>query len=227
MVEILVKMEAFLSDCYKKVKQNRKFLILIGFVVVVYAVISAFNYFYDLVFVYPVNQVSQYNITNVTEKANLINQYRVTSIQLVTTVAQTVGGIAILFSLYLAWENLITARDGQITERFTRAVNQLEAVDKDGNPAIEIRLGGIYALERISKESSKDYWSIMEILTAYVRKNSPNTDIKNKDAHGNLDPKKISFDIQAILTVIRRRNNSFNNGESNSLDLSRFFFKIC
>ena len=37
---------------------------------------------------------------------------------------------------------------------------------------MEIRLGGIYALERISNESEKDYWPIMEILTAYVRKNS-------------------------------------------------------
>ena len=104
MVEILVKMEAFLSDCYNKIKQYKKFLILIGFVVVVYAAISAFYYFYDLIydliFVYPVNQVSQYNITNVTEKANLINQYRATSIQLVTTVAQIFGGIAVFTGLY-------------------------------------------------------------------------------------------------------------------------------
>ena len=37
---------------------------------------------------------------------------------------------------------------------------------------MEIRLGGIYALERISMESEDYYWPIMEILTAYVRKNS-------------------------------------------------------
>ena len=123
MVEILVKMEAFLSDCYNKIKQYKKFLILIGFVVVVYAAISAFYYFYDLIydliFVYPVNQVSQYNITNVTEKANLINQYRTTSIQLVTTFTQILGGIAVGIGIVFAWGNLITARDGQITERFT------------------------------------------------------------------------------------------------------------
>lgn len=46
------------------------------------------------------------------------------------------------------------------------------AVDQLGNEKLEIRLGGIYALERISNESEKDYWPIMEILTAYVRENS-------------------------------------------------------
>lgn len=39
-------------------------------------------------------------------------------------------------------ENLKIAQEGQITERFTRAIEQL------GNPATEIRLGGIYALGR-------------------------------------------------------------------------------
>ncbi len=31
--------------------------------------------------------------------------------------------------------------------------------------------------------------------------------------------RKVSLDIQAILTVIGRRKNSFNNGEANCLDL--------
>ena len=32
---------------------------------------------------------------------------------------------------------------------------------------------GIYALERIAKESREDYWPVMEILTAYVREHAP------------------------------------------------------
>ncbi len=38
---------------------------------------------------------------------------------------------------------------------------------------LEVRLGGIYALERIARDSPKDHWTIMEVLTAYVRENSP------------------------------------------------------
>ena len=36
-----------------------------------------------------------------------------------------------------------------------------------------MRLGGIYALERIANDSDKDYWPIMETLTAYVRERVP------------------------------------------------------
>ncbi len=98
-------------------------------------------------------------INNVTEKVTQENQSR-------ATLAQILGGIAIGIGIYFAWGNLTTAREGQITERFTRAIDQL------GNKNLEIRLGGIYALERIANESQRDYWPIMEILTAYVRKNS-------------------------------------------------------
>jgi hypothetical protein len=83
-------------------------------------------------------------------------------------VAQMVAGIFVLFGLYLGWRRVSVAHEGQITERFTRAVDQL------GSDKLEIRLGGIYALERIAKDSAdKDHWTIMEILTAFVRERSP------------------------------------------------------
>ena len=64
-------------------------------------------------------------------------------------------------------EQLQVAQEGQITERFTRAIEQL------GSDKMEVRLGGIYALERIANDSDKDYWPIMETLTAYVRERAP------------------------------------------------------
>ena len=60
-------------------------------------------------------------------------------------------------------KNLKVSQESRIIQRFTRAVDQLVAIYQLGNPAIEIRLGGIYTLERIANESEKDYWSIMEI----------------------------------------------------------------
>ena len=173
----------------------------------------------------PVFQVNQYGHSiNNSERANLENQYRI-------TLTQTFGGIAILYGVYQGWkritiaendlkatqENLEVSREGQITERFTRAVDQLGAIDQFGNPAIEIRLGGIYALERIAKESRKDYGPIMEILTTYVRKNSPiNGDIIDQS---KVVSNGVSFDIQAILTVIGRRNHSFDDENTNCLNL--------
>jgi hypothetical protein len=55
----------------------------------------------------------------------------------------------------------------------SRAIDQLGKVDDKGNKLFEIRIGGIYALQRIARESEEDYWPIMEILTAYVREHAP------------------------------------------------------
>jgi hypothetical protein len=54
-------------------------------------------------------------------------------------------------------------KERRITESFTKAIEQL------GSDKMVVRLGGIYALERISQESSQDYWTVMESLTAFVR----------------------------------------------------------
>jgi uncharacterized protein YjbI with pentapeptide repeats len=88
--------------------------------------------------------------------------------------------IGFLAALTLAWAALkqaVTAgkrhseqtnadRQRRITESFSKAIEQL------GSDKPEVRLGGIYALERISKESSEDYWTVMESLTAFVRERS-------------------------------------------------------
>src|SRR4051794_32743669 len=56
----------------------------------------------------------------------------------------------------------------QITERFTRAIDQLGESEK-----LDVRLGGIYALERIARDSADDHPQVIEVLTAYVREHAP------------------------------------------------------
>jgi hypothetical protein len=75
-------------------------------------------------------------------------------------VAGLAGG---LFALIRHFQTVDADRQRRITESYSRAVEQLSS-DK-----IEQRLGGIYTLERISKESPQDYWTVMENLTAFVR----------------------------------------------------------
>ena len=69
-----------------------------------------------------------------------------------------------------------TAEQGHITDRFTKAIEQL------GSEKMAVRLGAIYALERLSKDSPEDHWTIMEVLTAYVQDNAP---WPPKEATGN------------------------------------------
>ena len=60
-----------------------------------------------------------------------------------------------------------TAEQGHITDRFTAAVEQL------GSDKMAVRLGAIYALERISRDSRRDSWTITETLAAFVREHAP------------------------------------------------------
>ena len=90
-----------------------------------------------------------------------------------TLLAQIVAGLVLLLGVYLTYrrvtsaENAVeVAQEGQITERFTRAIEQL------GDEKLAVRLGGIYALERIARDSERDHWPIMEVLTAFVRENA-------------------------------------------------------
>lgn len=67
----------------------------------------------------------------------------------VQLLAQIAAGLAVFFGLYFAWlrveisqRALETQQDQQVTERFTRAIDQLGATDDAGRPRLEIRLGG-------------------------------------------------------------------------------------
>src|SRR5205085_43814 len=97
------------------------------------------------------------------------------------------GGMVVLVGVYFTWQQLITTQEGQITDRFTKAIDQLGKSDSPSSDEPEtkkgltpsresllaVRLGGIYALERIARDSPRDHWQIMEVLTAYVRQNAP------------------------------------------------------
>ena len=111
-----------------------------------------------------------------------------------------------------ALQNAQIAQDKQITERFAKAIEQL------GNEKIETRLGAIYTLERIAKDSKDDHWTIMEVLTAFVRENAP---LKKEEEQ---ESPKIHTDIQAALTVIGRRNCK-NDPKNQRLDLRNIYIR--
>jgi hypothetical protein len=116
-------------------------------------------------------------------------------------------------------DNLKIAQQAQITDRFTRAIDQL------GSENIEIRLGGIYALEKIAQDDPPGYhWTIIEILTAYVRENArwrdpPASDSDVSPSDGQAESQSPSTDIRATLTVILRRDRSHDR-RGGHLDLS-------
>ena len=136
------------------------------------------------------------------------------------TLAQILAGVFVLVGLYSSVQTLSLSREGQITDRFTKAIEQLGALD-GGKPKLEVRLGGIYALERIARHSERDHGAIMEVLTTYVREQSPYKQDEHEDhkdqktarkkpSAAQPDEPRIRADIQAILTVLGRRQVSYD-----------------
>jgi uncharacterized protein YjbI with pentapeptide repeats len=95
------------------------------------------------------------------------------------------------------------AERGQVTDRYTKAVEQL------ASKATEVRLGGIYALERIARDSPEDHQTVIDVLCAFVRNYSP----PSTDADvGQDDEVQTAVEIQTAMQVIGRRNISHDQG---------------
>ncbi len=117
--------------------------------------------------------------------------------------------------------------DRSFSDLFTKAVEQLgadkvvksHAKTKDGDlvyddkdvpimqettaPNIEVRLGAIYALQRISRASDKDHIPIMETLCAYIRENA--MEGEPEEFSGEDLPKKSDVPLDEYLTRIKTR----------------------
>jgi hypothetical protein len=81
-----------------------------------------------------------------------------------------------------AQQDRALAKEGQVTDRYTAAVNNL------GNGKMDVRLGGIYALQRIMQDSIRDQPTIANVLATYIRTHAAKPPTKGQD---------IPADIQA------------------------------
>jgi hypothetical protein len=101
-----------------------------------------------------------------------------------------------------------------MTERFTQAIEQL------GSDKLEIKLGGIYSLERTAQEEKNYHWPVMEVLTSYVRRHAARKPDKESRENAATPPDPDSqaavppeHDIQAIMDVIGQRSEYYRTDE--------------
>ncbi len=105
------------------------------------------------------------------------------------------SGLGAVFGFYTSIIRTETQEQGLVTDRINKAVEGLGKSTDAGEPIIEVRLGALYALERIAKDSLRDHVQIIEILCTYIHHN---TAFSNKLEN----PRK---DMQAAATIIGRR----------------------
>ena len=85
------------------------------------------------------------------QRLSAVNDVRATLV----TFLIAVGAVG---SLVFTARTFLLSRETQVTDRYTRAVSQI------GDSSLEVRIGGIYALERIGKDSAPDRPTIVYVL---------------------------------------------------------------
>lgn len=133
------------------------------------------------------------------------------------TLAQILGGAVIIVGLYFTYQNTKTAQDtlrvteeGKLTDRFSKAIELI------GEGKAETSIGGIYALEQLAKDSAAHHWTVMEVLTSYIRRHSPLYPADNApEASTSVTP-----DVQAAIDVIGRRHHSGREHGQQVIDLT-------
>ncbi|MEU0790077.1 pentapeptide repeat-containing protein [Amycolatopsis sp. NPDC005961] len=81
------------------------------------------------------------------------------------------GGLAVIAGATATWRQLKLNRHSQVTDAFSAAITQL------GDPVLDVRLGGIYALERIARSSPADLRAVEEVLCLFVKNRPWGTDV--------------------------------------------------
>lgn len=139
--------------------------------------------------------------------------YILSFVGLLTALGGIIGTPLAMIRVFNSERQTTTQETGLTTDRINKAVEGLgtektikttqgDKTLEHSAPNIEVRIGAIYALERIAQEDLSFHIQIMEILCAYVRHNAPASPAPD-------DLEKLTLprdDIQVAITTIGRRN---------------------
>jgi Pentapeptide repeats (8 copies)/Pentapeptide repeats (9 copies) len=150
-------------------------------------------------------------------KVNLLNKAFESRFQLF-------GALFFVITAYLSWKTVTISKEKQITEILSKAIEQIGNTE-----SLDVRLGGIYTLERIARDSNKYFWTAMEILMDYIkiRTSSVESGSELNSNSSTLLKESLPQDVQAALKIIARRIVS-QDPDGSVINLSLCSFKqIC
>jgi hypothetical protein len=116
------------------------------------------------------------------------------------------GAIVVLTGLLYTAFNYRLSRRGQVTDRFTVALERL------GSGELYVRIGGVHALEHVMHDSAEHHDDVIEVLTEFIRDRAPRRRQSDRQAWmhpvtGSVPdlPYEPAADIHAALTALGHR----------------------
>ncbi|MER6489254.1 pentapeptide repeat-containing protein [Streptomyces virginiae] len=124
-----------------------------------------------------------------------------------TLLAVSLPGLAALGALLFTWmqvgqasKELRISEQGQITNRFNAAVGNL------GSSSLDIRLGGIYALQRIMQDSVRDHPTVVSVLAAFAQQHAGSSIKSLAEPRGGAYDHVPKPDVRAAIATLARRD---------------------
>ena len=108
------------------------------------------------------------------------------------------AGLLATGALLFMARRFVLSSDGQVTGRYAKALGQL------GCEKLDVRIGGIHALERVARDSPADQPAVMEMLAAFIRERS-HEQWPPPDPGGQARERSLRPDVRAAITVVGRR----------------------
>ena len=116
------------------------------------------------------------------------------------------GAIVVATGLLYTARNYRLSRRGQVTDRFTIALERL------GSSELYVRIGGVHALEHVMRDSADHHNDVIEVLTEFIRDRTPccaqpERQVWMHPVAGSVPdlPSVPTPDIQAALTALGHR----------------------
>lgn len=128
------------------------------------------------------------------------------------TLAVLLGSAVLTVGMLVTLELLRRTHQADLANSLTVAIEHLRS------DQVEVRLGGIYALERIGWLSEQQTQQVIEILSAFVRERARWSD--NEEPSSVLPLPRRAPDIQAALTVLGRHRRTDQEVQAHRLDLA-------
>jgi hypothetical protein len=117
------------------------------------------------------------------------------------------GAIVVGAGLLYTARNYRLSRRGQVTDRFTAALDRLSSTE------LYVRIGGLHALEHVMRDSPDHHDDVIEVLTEFIRGRAPHL-ARQSDRQAWMHPVTGSVpdlpaapapDVQAALTALAHR----------------------
>jgi len=121
------------------------------------------------------------------------------------------AGLLAAGALAFTARNVALSRGRRVTGRCAQAVEQL------GSHELDVRIGGIHALERVARDTPGNQPAVMEVLAAFIREHS-HAQWPPADPGGQVRGRSLRPDVQAAMTAVGRR---LTDRDTRPVDLAR------